>query len=188
MNEPRPDIQEPKPASLFRRFGAIFYDTLLLMALWMVGTALTLFLTHGKAVQPNNPFFQTYLLFIAFMFYAGFWTYGGQTLGMRAWRLRVVRGDGSGISLWQALLRFLTVLPAWIALGGGLYLLYRSTHPALALLPWGGLVLAYLASRLDRRRRTWYDIYSETRLVVLPKRAKARSPDTADADKAQHAK
>ena len=162
------------------------YDTLLVLALWMAGTALTLPLTHGEAIHSGNPFFQTYLLFIAFAFYAGFWVYGGQTLGMRAWRLRVIRRDGGAISLWQALLRFLTVLPAWVALGGGFYLLYRSAHPALALLPWGALALAYLASRLDRRRRTWYDIYSETRLIVLPRRARTQSTNAADTDQAEH--
>ena len=73
------------------------------------------------------------------------WRRGGQTLGMRAWKIRVVDAHGRPAStkaLWR---RF-----AW----GGLSLL-----PAGAGFWW---------SLLDRQRLTWHDRASGTRLVRLP--------------------
>jgi uncharacterized RDD family membrane protein YckC len=54
---------------------------------------------RGEEHQPMvahlaSPFFRTYLLLVCFFFYGGFWVHGGQTLGMRAWRLRLQRRNG----------------------------------------------------------------------------------------------
>lgn len=89
-----------------RRCGAILYDTLLLCGLLLVATALVLPLTAGEAVQPGNPWFSSFLLLVCFLFFGWFWTHGGQTLGMRAWKIRLQRTDGNGLGWWQALLRF----------------------------------------------------------------------------------
>ncbi|OGI41569.1 MAG: hypothetical protein A2150_00620 [Candidatus Muproteobacteria bacterium RBG_16_64_11] len=40
-----------------------------------------------------------------FLFYGWFWTRGGQTLGMRAWRLRLTRADGGPVTWRRAALR-----------------------------------------------------------------------------------
>lgn len=92
--------------SLIRRCGAILYDTLLLGGLLIGATALILPLTAGKAVTPGNPWFSFYLFVICFLFFGWFWTHGGQTLGMRAWKIRLQRTDGHPMGWWQALLRF----------------------------------------------------------------------------------
>ena len=112
-------------ASLPRRLAAIGYDSLLLGGLLFVATALAIGLTiaviGSEAFRmhnplPGNPFFRTWLLLVCFCFYGGFWVCGGQTLGMRAWKLRIQQRDGRGIRWQQALLRFLTaglwLLPA----------------------------------------------------------------------------
>lgn len=133
-------------AGLIRRLAAILYDSLLLLAVLFIATALILPLTGGEAVRAGHPLFMTYIFLVAFFFYAWFWTHGGQTLGMRAWRLRVVRYDGGPISLWQALLRYL-----------------------VAFVSWGALGLGFLWSLVDREKLTWHDRYSQTKLVVTPK-------------------
>jgi uncharacterized RDD family membrane protein YckC len=91
---------------LLRRCGAILYDTLLLCGLLLVATALVLPLTAGEAVDSGNPWFSGYLWLVCFLFFGWFWTHGGQTLGMRAWKLRLQRTDRQGLGWWQALLRF----------------------------------------------------------------------------------
>ena len=144
MSQSRTDLPN---ASLLRRLAAILYDGLLLIALLFIAAAVVLPLTGGEAVHSGNPLFTSYLFIVAFVFYAWFWTHGGQTLGMRAWRLRVVRYDGGPISLWQALLRYLVAYVSWVALGAGF---------------WWSLV--------DREKLTWHDRYSQTKLIVLPKR------------------
>jgi uncharacterized RDD family membrane protein YckC len=125
------DTPACEPAGLFRRVMAMSYDLLLLFALLLFATALALLVTRG-ALDYHHPLFRTYLFFICFMFYAWFWTHGGQTLGMRAWRLRVQRLDGRPITLWQALLRFLSAIPSWAVFGlGYVWLLVDKNHMAV---------------------------------------------------------
>ena len=125
-----------------RRLGAIGYDLLLLMAVWFFATLLVLPLSHGEAIAPGNPLYTSYLFMVTFAFFAWFWLHGGQTLGMRAWHIRVERFDGKPISPWQALLRFVVAVPSWLLMGMGF---------------WWAL--------FDREQLTWHDRYSETRLV-----------------------
>jgi len=123
----------------------MFYDTLLLFSVLLFATVVALLVTRGT-LDYHNPFFRTYLFLICFLFYAWFWRHGGQTLGMRAWRLRVQRFDGNPITLWQALLRFLAAIPAWAVLG-----------------------LGYLWILVDKDKLALHDRFSESVIVRLPK-------------------
>ncbi|WJW74905.1 RDD family protein [Thiohalobacter sp. IOR34] len=145
MPQPTPASPDLPHAGLLRRLAAMCYDSLLLLAVLFVASALVLPFTGGEAVAPGNPFFSTYLLFVCYFFFAWFWIHGGQTLGMRAWRLRVQRPDGGPISWAQALLRFFAAIPS-LALFG----------------------LGYLWILVDRERMSWNDRFSETVVVVLP--------------------
>lgn len=162
-------ITAPLLARLPRRLAAIIYDGLLLIGVLVGATALALGLAAallgGEAVKLHNPlqanpFFQTYLLLICFFFYGGFWTHGGQTLGMRAWRLRLQRRDGRGIGWWHALLRFL-IAGLWLAPVAYLHRVF-GVSVGLSLAAGLGVLLLGLALRLPDR-------VSETELVVLPK-------------------
>ncbi|WP_271410907.1 RDD family protein [Pseudomonas sp. Q1-7] len=148
-------------AGLVRRFAAIFYDFLLCVALLMVVTLIyqqvVLRLIYGgerlrqladQGLLAGDPLLSTLLVFALFGFFAKFWTHAGQTLGMQVWGIRVQNRDGSAISLWQALLRFVIATGSWLALG-----------------------LGFLWSLWDKDKRTWHDIYSETQVVRLPKGA-----------------
>jgi uncharacterized RDD family membrane protein YckC len=61
------------------------------------------------------------LLLVALMFFAGFWTHGGQTLGMRAWRLKLISIGGDPVNWKQALWRFAAAIPSVSAFGLGLF-------------------------------------------------------------------
>ncbi len=177
-----PSAQNALPrAGLLRQLAAIAYDSLLLLALLLVATvvavAITRPLTHGQAISANNPFFETYLFFISFFFFAWFWTHGGQTLGMRAWRLRLETREGHLVGWWHALLRFLIGLPAWIIIVLGLV---HWSLPADARLPTMIHSLYHLPAWLitgigvlwiiwDHSLWSWRDRASETRVVQLPK-------------------
>lgn len=148
-------------ASLGRRLAAMFYDFLLCVALLMVTTLVYKMVqlailgeTRMKALTEagaldGDPLLSTILLFMLFGFFAKFWTHGGQTLGMQVWGVRVQNADGSAISLWQALLRFVVSIGSWLCLG-----------------------LGFLWVLVDKRKRSWHDMYSETQLVRIPKRKK----------------
>ena len=133
-----------RAAGLFRRLAALFYDSLLLLAIWFVATALLLPFTEGEALPPNNPLLSTYLLFISVFFYGWFWRHGGQTLGMRAWKLQLRSLRPGAISWWQVLLRILVAIPSAALFGAG-----------------------YLWLLVDKRKLSWHDRYSETCVVQL---------------------
>ncbi|MDH3870712.1 MAG: RDD family protein [Gammaproteobacteria bacterium] len=144
MSTPQ-DIPIHETAGLLRRLAAMFYDALLLFSVLLFATAAALLVTKGS-LDYHSPFFRTYLFLVCFLFYAWFWMHGGQTLGMRAWRLRVQRFDGSPITLWQVLLRFLAAIPAWALLG-----------------------LGYLWILVDKDKLALHDRFSESVIVRLPK-------------------
>ena len=112
--------QDYRPAGLIVRLLAMFYDALLLFSALLIATALALLVTKGT-LSYHNPFFRTFLFLVCFSFYAWFWLHGGQTLGMRAWRLRLQRTDGLPVTIWQALLRFMAAIPSLALAGLGLF-------------------------------------------------------------------
>jgi len=134
-----------EPAGLFRRLMAMLYDLFLLLSVLLFASALALLVTRGT-LDYHHPLFRSYLFIICFSFYAWFWIHGGQTLGMRAWRLRVQRLDGKPITLWQALLRFLSAIPSLGVFG-----------------------LGYLWILVDKKRMALHDRISESVIVLLPK-------------------
>lgn len=120
-NKTHPSSDPALPVGLLRRLGALFYDALLTLAVLLLATALAVAVTQNN-VDPSGLWFRLYLVGVVFVFYGWFWTHGGQTLGMRAWKIRLERLDGTAIGWGQALARFLAgVLTAGV---GHLWLLF----------------------------------------------------------------
>ena len=132
------------PVSLVRHFAAILYDFLLLFAfLYFASFAVVI----PFKIHPGHSLFivyQGYLLVLSFIFFAWCWTHGGQTLGMRSWKFKVVGTDGAQVSWKTALVRFTVAIISWLPLG-----------------------LGYFWVLFDAQSRTWHDIVSKTRLVRL---------------------
>ena len=129
----------------------MFYDSLLLLALLMIVTALFLLTTGGEAIDPRTQpvlefIYRLVLLLLIVGFFGMSWTRSGQTLGMATWRLRVEREDGRRLT-WGDTLR-------------------RLGWALVSLLP-AGLGFAWVL--FDPERRAWHDRLSRTRIVVVPK-------------------
>ena len=133
---------------LWRRLAAILYDSLLLFAVLVLATVIWLPFTGGEAVR-GNPLYFLWLLAASFFFFGWFWTHGGQTLGMKAWRLRAQSYDGYQLTWLQALIRFSVAILSWLPAGAG-----------------------FLWQWLDRDGLAWHDRASGTYLAVLPRRGR----------------
>jgi uncharacterized RDD family membrane protein YckC len=134
---------------LMRRLAAILYDGMLLLALLFFVSGLHLAIVgRGEDASSTPDLIRSiFVVLSAFGFFAWFWLHGGQTLGMRAWRIRLQSRRGGGrITLWQALLRFLVAIVSWLAFGVGFF--------------W---------SLFDKEKLTWHDRYSMSELVVIPR-------------------
>ncbi|WP_330947403.1 RDD family protein [Thermomonas sp. LB-4] len=155
MPEREPSTQRP-PALIGWRLLALLYDLFPMLALWMLlSTAFTVGYTYlGQHPARENiaPFSALqWLLWLCCWLATGVyattsWRRGGQTLGMRPWRLQVVAAGGgppTGAALWQ-----------------------RYAMATLSLLAAG---LGFWWAWIDRDRLTWHDRFSGTRLARLRK-------------------
>ncbi|WP_413112679.1 RDD family protein [Thaumasiovibrio sp. DFM-14] len=116
-----------KEASLLRRAGAWLYDGLVVCAVLMLAAGVAMAIIGGclaigvltidgyldaSDYLNQHPIarivYPLYLLVVMALFYAFFWCRGGQTLGMRAWRLHVINQQGLRITWTQALIRMAT--------------------------------------------------------------------------------
>lgn len=95
------------PAHLGWRLLALVYDAFPLLALLMLASALFLLARGGKPVsgEPLWALLELALLWtLAGLYFVISWQRGGQTLGMRPWRLQVLAGNGRSASmpsLWR---------------------------------------------------------------------------------------
>ncbi|MCX7089121.1 MAG: RDD family protein [Methylococcales bacterium] len=92
---------------LLRRLAAVFYDGLLLLAVFFVATALLLPFNSGQAITATPILYRLYLSVVSFIFFGWFWTHGGQTLGSRAWKIKIQSFDQRPITWTQAAKRFM---------------------------------------------------------------------------------
>ena len=127
----------------------MIYDGLLLIALWMIAAAVVIVPT-GREIAPGSSLFQLYLLVIAWIYLAICWRRGGQTLGMKAWRVRLI-GNQQPISWNATMVRFVVALAALLCFG-----------------------LGFLWSLFHSRQATWHDLASGTFLLVEPKKSTKR--------------
>lgn len=166
---------DPQQAGLFRRFAAGFYDGLLLLALAMIAGILV-FVAAGGMSRPVGTLQAPSLverlgnLLLVVTFFTLYFSYGwrkaGQTLGMKAWKIRAEYPNGTLLH-WGGVLRrlgcaapfYLLLLMASLGFMQKRYLL------ALALaLP----MLANVVWLLWKRQGTLHDLWSGTRVVVVP--------------------
>lgn len=130
-------------AGLFRRLAAMSYDLLLMVALWFVATFAMLPLTGGEAILASRQgvlghFYHALLLLIAVAYFGVCWTRGGQTLGMKAWRIRLERMDGQSPAWGDALIRFTTGAASILL---GIFGLWRLRSPGWTSSDLAGLAL-----------------------------------------------
>lgn len=128
MNTRKKDGTETIYVGILRRIGAFVYDIILLIAVLFLMTAILLPITKD-AISPSNLLFKFYIAAVIFLFFGWFWVHGGQTLGMRAWKIRVELDNGHNLDWPQALLRFIIgVLTFGVGL---LWCLWDPRHRAL---------------------------------------------------------
>lgn len=132
---------------LLRRVAAMLYDGLLILALLFLATLPFIAVRGGDPVEANeNLMYRLILCLVIFVFFVGFWTRSGRTLGMQSWRLQLEANSGGEISIKVASLRFFAALISWLPAGLGFW--------------W---------SLWDSDRLTWHDRISGTRIVYYPK-------------------
>ncbi len=136
-----------------RRLAALVYDTFLVLPLIMAAVALSMGLrtilgTGGNEtideMALNPQLVQLITLIAVTTFFSWFWLRSGQTLGMQAWRIKLVSIDGSRVTPGQAVKRCLAAILSALCLG-----------------------LGYAWCLFDPNRRYWHDYLSGTELILV---------------------
>ena len=152
---------------LLRRLAAMLYDTLLVLPLIMLSVALAMGAFHlvagadaGNALDPN--LVRVIALLTTIGFFCAFWLKSGQTLGMQAWRIKLVDFEGRVPGLARCVVRCLAAVLSATCFG-----------------------LGYLWCLVDRRGRYWHDYLSRTELVMVPKPGKKKKRKKKSEEKAE---
>lgn len=131
-----------RPIGFGKRLGAIFIDGFVLLfisfiVLFAAGIVLTLL--NAYSYTSENPYpADTLLLLIglatSILYYVGFWTKSGVTIGKNAVGIKVVGRDGQPLSVGRALIRYAGYIISGVV-----------------------LALGFLWILFDRRRQGWHD-------------------------------
>lgn len=127
------------PASLIRQFAAMLYDSLLISAILFVVVGISIAFNQGEAIE-NRPIIYLSLFLVVLVFYGWFWSRSGQTLGMRAWKVRIISEFGGNPSWSTCSLRIVFAIFSIACFGMGY---------------WWRLFKPY----------TWHDKLSQTKVV-----------------------
>jgi uncharacterized RDD family membrane protein YckC len=120
----------------------MLYDSLIMLGLLIIASAVALPFGNMNKVAFQDFWFTLWLLSVCFAYLGGCWRYGGMTVGMRAWRVRIVSSNEQMISWPRCLLRFLV--------------------GSVSLAVFGlGIVWALL----DQKNRGWHDLAARTVLI-----------------------
>ncbi len=138
-----------EPASFGRRLGAMFYDSMLFgITVLLIGSIISSVVGHifgRELIEGGSLFSRALFIFqvgLLFLLYGWFWTHGGQTLGMRAWKIRVVTLNCHPLNWQQALFRFVAAFVSLLV-----------------------VFVGFLIALFDPNKLGWHDRFSRTRLV-----------------------
>ena len=166
------------PAPLWRRLASAFYDGLVLLGLCMAALLIEMIVREQVfGLGRHTLWMQLYLFLVGLGFFGWFWTHGGETLGMRAWRLQVRRLDGAPLRWPIATVRYAVMLATWMAVLAPTLLGLPHFAASTALMPVALVcVLVTLAAGvmmlLEPRRRAICDWVAGTEVVVTAAKKK----------------
>jgi len=128
--------------TLPRRLLIMTYDGVILFGLLIIASAIALPFGNVEKIAFEDFWFTFWLLLVYFAYLGGCWRYGGMTVGMRAWKVKLIRQNNEAISWSRCLLRFMAMFISVATLG-----------------------LGFLWALVDKKKRCWHDLLADTVLV-----------------------
>lgn len=103
----------------WRRIICLLYEFLILLAIIFIASFIFHLVFRDTSASYFKPLYQLYLLFVMGYYFIWFWTHGGQTLAMQAWKIRIVTSEGQMLSNRKAIIRYLLAVTGTLFLGAG---------------------------------------------------------------------
>ena len=147
----------------------MIYDALLLIGIAMLVTyAMLSLLQWSYPLSPTRRLGLQVALFITVGTYLTIcWIRSGQTLGMKAWRIKVIDAEARPPRMARAIARYVLAWHLWLPGLALAALFHYSTGLSLVTLAAGfGLLL--MPALFDRQRRLLHDRWTGTRVARVP--------------------
>lgn len=152
-----------KIPSLYKRIACWLYEILLLCGVLIVFGLI--FSTAGLILShPLKPVHLQSLLFIVLAIYFSYFWSHGQTVAMKAWKIRILDVQGQKITKLRALLRYILCF-IWIAIPliSFEFLEFNNTKNVSLTLMW--ILIWTIISRFNPKKQFIYELLSGTMLV-----------------------
>jgi len=156
----------------------MLYEAMLLFGVLFIAGWLFSTVTQQRHALYLRGAMEVWLFIVLAVYFAWFWSHGGQTLAMKTWRIRLERAAGGPVGFWHAVLRY-TLAWMWFMPGLVVAWLVGAKGWMLVLIPCANAAIWAMLAFLDPQRQFLHDRIAGTRLVRLPltlgkrKRAKA---------------
>ncbi|WP_165482724.1 RDD family protein [Legionella gresilensis] len=123
---------------LFRFILASFYDLLIILALLFLITAVCLIFNPQSSIPAGTRWYQFLLVAVVFFYYLLCFKFGGQTIGLKTWQLKLVTNRNQ-LTLLQTFLWLCFALPAisygFLRFKSPQYFLFKWTNVKLCKVP-----------------------------------------------------
>ena len=164
---------------LSRRLAAFVYEGVLLFGVLMISAYLFSSLTQQRHALQGRSSLMAFLFVVLGIYFAWFWSRGGQTVAMKAWNIRLVTADGRPVTQARALLRYLLAWLWFLPALAATYLANLRGGAIAATLVLAGVAAYAALVRLRADRQFFHDAVCGTRLIDWrpappPARAKSR--------------
>lgn len=114
-------MNDTRTPGFLRRLGGVLYESLTIVALWLLGSAIFTSVYGPADTAGARLLLQGICLVLISSYFLWCWAHGGQTLAMRAWRIRVTYQDGAPLSAPGAGLRYLLAVAGITLVGVGFW-------------------------------------------------------------------
>jgi uncharacterized RDD family membrane protein YckC len=150
---------------LWRRLLALLYDLLAVVAIVMVVGYVCQRVTGGNLISTDGHahiawWYQPLQALVVSAYFLASWLRGGQTLGMRPWRLRISGGNGQRITPVQAVVRLLLAAAPMLLLALAPVMGARAAAWSVV----GVWAIWFGVAALDSRKRAVHDLIAGTEL------------------------
>jgi uncharacterized RDD family membrane protein YckC len=157
------------PPSLSRRLGCLLYELLLMAALLLIATAVFLPLKNRLPADLGLALQRLFLLGILFAYFGLSWVKGGQTVAMKAWRIRLVTDNGREIGWGLATFRFCVALFLFVAVPLVAYLGMQDNGVSIARMSLLWCMAPFCWAYFDPHGQCLQDRLCHTRLILREK-------------------
>lgn len=164
-----PEVQ--RTPSVPRRLASMLYESMLLFAVAFLAGAIFLVANGGEPASGwVRHLEQVYFAAVIGAYFLYCWLRGGQTLAMKAWRIRLVTPGCAHVPVRRALLRLVCAAALLGAFAAAIVAAFVHRDPLLAFasLALSGIGLGW--ALVDRDRQFLHDRLAGTRLVLVPRR------------------